>query len=59
MSMPVIHSRKIIEITRIGRFEDREIGSSDGFVRAVRNMDMVGFAFGSTHPCMLCLESTR
>jgi hypothetical protein len=26
------------------------VGSFDGFVRAVCDMDMVGFAFGSSHP---------
>ena len=45
MSMLIIHSRKTIETAPAS-----EVGSFDGFVRAVCGMDPVGFAFGSTHP---------
>ena len=48
-SMLVNHSRKTIEITQLGR-----PGSFDDSVRAVRDMDPVGFAVGSTHPTAQC-----
>jgi hypothetical protein len=48
MSMPVIHSRKTIETALLRRWVaplTTMVGSFAGFVRAVCDMDPVGFAF--------------
>jgi hypothetical protein len=45
--MPITHSHKNIETPLF-----LEAESFDDSVRAVCDMDPVGFAFGSTHPCI-------
>ena len=47
-SMPVIHSRKTSGTTHLRK------GSFDVFAEVDSSLDVVGFAFGSTHPTAIC-----